>query len=156
MDTGPSLFLLFALEIGLFAVAALGLWFGLRALRRRVLQGSGGWAALEAAFGVDAAPEAPIATGASLMVGPVLWRNCVAVGADPSGLHLAVRVPLLGGMGKRPVVIPWDAFRDPEPATLYWGTARLWHLGEPEVATLTLPSDLDARLDIAARRRGVV
>ena len=141
-----SVYAMLVVELGLVAAVAFGLWFGLSVLRRRSGHPSGGWAALEAAWGVATPPPEPITTRANLAVGRVVWRNCVVVGCAPSGLHLAVRIPLLGGLGRRPVRIPWNAFRDPEPVKLFWQDARLWHLGEPEVATLTLPAELETHL----------
>lgn len=140
------MYALLALELGLLAAAGFGLWFLLRLMRRRSGHAAGGWAALEAAWGVAMPPADPITTRASIAVGRVVWRNCVVVGCDPRGLHLAVRVPLLGGFGKKPVRIPWDAFHDPEAVKLYWQDAHLWHLGTPEVATITLPADLETHL----------
>ena len=146
------MYVLLVVELVVIVLVAVGLWFGLAALRRRSGGSSAGWAALEAAWAVADAPKDPIASRQSLMVGKVLWRNCVAVSADPRGLHLAVKVPLLGGFGKKPVLIPWEAFRDPEPAKLFWGDATLWHLGTPDVATLTLPVDLETQIRAAGGR----
>lgn len=140
------MYALLALELGLLAAAGFGLWFLLRVLRRRSGHASGGWAALESVWGSAAPPTDPITTRASIAVGRVIWRNCVVVGCDPRGLHLAVRVPLLGGFGKKPVLIPWTAFHAPEPVKLYWQDARLWHLGHPEVASITLPSELETHV----------
>jgi len=150
-----TMYLLFVVEFLFLLAIGLGLWLFLRALRRRMGGSRGGWAALEAAFGVTEPPRAPIATRATLVVGKVLWRNCVTIAADPRGLHLAVAVPVLGAMGKTPVRIPWDAFHTPEPAKLYWSDATLWRLGTPEVATITLPRDLEAKLRATRRVLGV-
>lgn len=149
-----TMYLLFLAEILALLAMGLGLRLFLRALKRRGGGSRSGWAALEAAWGVAEAPANPIVTHGTLVVGKVLWRNCVAVGLDPRGLHLAVRVPILGALGKTPVRIPWTAFHAPEPAKLYWGDATLWHLGTPDVATITLPRDLEARLAAHGHRLG--
>ena len=145
------MYVLLVVEVLFLLAMGLVLWKVLAAMKRRAGGSSSGWSALEAAWGVAEAPKDPIATRASLMVGKVLWRNCAVVGVDPRGLHLAVKVPIFGAFGKTPVRIPWDAFHDPEPARLFWADATLWRLGAPEVATITLPADLAARLDIAGR-----
>lgn len=150
-----TMYLLFLVEILFLAAMAVGLWLFLRALRRRSGGSKGGWAALEAAWGVAEPPPAPIVTRGTIVVGKVLWRNCVTVGADATGLHLAVKVPVLGAMGKTPVRIPWSAFHAPEPAKLYWSDATLWHLGIPEVATITLPPEINAALKAKGHRPGV-
>lgn len=100
----------------------------------------GGWADLAARFAVDRAPEAPLARAATIMVGPVVWKNCV--GAEPDGLRLAVRVPLFGRVGKPPLLIPWDEIVEIAPTRLHWGAARLLVVGRPTIATLTLPESL--------------
>ena len=143
------MYVLLVVEVLFLLAMGLVLWKVLAAMKRRAGGSAAGWSALEAAWGVAEAPKDPIATRANLMVGKVLWRNCVIVGIDPRGLHLAVKVPIFGGFGKSPVRIPWDAFHDPEPARLFWADATLWRLGTPEVATMTLPADLAAK--IAAR-----
>ncbi|MBV5263437.1 hypothetical protein [Pinisolibacter aquiterrae] len=103
---------------------------------------SGGWSDLAARFGVERGPEPPLVRGATLMVGPVVWKNCVAVGAEVDGLRLAVKMPLFGGVGKAPLRIPWDEIVEIAPARLHWGAARLVVVGRPTVATLTLPETL--------------
>lgn len=140
------MYLLLIAEFAFLVLMGAALWAVLKAMRRRAGAGSGGWAAAEATWSVPDRPREPIATGESLLVGRVLWRNCVDVGADLRGLHLAVRVPILGGFGKTPLRIPWDAFHAPEPAKLFWGEARLWHLGDPEVTTITLGAELEAKI----------
>lgn len=140
---------LLLVEIAVLVSAA----FGLRALWRRVKPhfggAPGGWFGLAAVYAATDPPPRPIAVRASLVVGRVLWRNCVDVGVSPTGLHLAVRVPLFGASGKPPLCLPWSAFHDPEPAKLFWRAATLWHLGTPEVGTLTLLADLEARIRAA-------
>jgi hypothetical protein len=103
---------------------------------------SGGWSDLAARFPAVRGPEAPLARSATLMVGPVVWKSCISVGADADGLRLAVRMPLFGGVGKAPLRIPWDEIVEIAPAHLHWGAARLVVVGRPTVATLTLPETL--------------
>ncbi|WP_333825993.1 hypothetical protein [Pinisolibacter sp.] len=148
------MYVLLVVEVFFLVAMGLVLWKVLAAMKRRAGGSSTGWSALEAAWGVTEAPKDPITTRANLMVGKVLWRNCVVVGIDPRGLHLAVKVPIFGGFGKTPVRIPWTAFHDPEPARLFWADATMWRLGTPEVATITLPGDLESRLDIAGHALG--
>ena len=150
-----TMYLLFLVEILFLVAMGLVLWLVLRALKRRMGGSPAGWSALAAAWAVADAPQDPILTRATLVVGKVLWRNCVTVGADATGLHLAVKVPVLGAMGKTPVKIPWSAFHAPEPARLYWSDATLWRLGRPEVATITLPQEVEAALRAKGHVPGV-
>lgn len=141
-----SLVILLLIEFAVLLLFGLGVWGLWRLVRRHFGGASGGWAGLAAAYGVAEGPRAPIATGATLVIGRVLWRNCITVGVEPAGLRLAVKVPLFGASGKAPLTIPWTAFHTPEPAKLYWRDATLWHLGTPEVGTITLPADLEAAI----------
>lgn len=119
----------------------------------------GSWSGLEAKFAVPDGPSEPVATRASLMIGPTIWRNCVRVGIEPLGLRLAIRIPILGSFGRKPLLIPWSAFVGDEPATLFWRSTRRLRIGEPPLATLTpLPDLLDlivrsGRLEGAAPAR---
>ncbi len=109
-----------------------------RSADRRVIPPAGGWDRLEARFATDATPIDPVARAASIMVGTTAWKNCVAVGIEPDGLHLAVKVPLLGAFGKKPVLIPWVEIVETAPARLWWGPARRLVVGRPTLATVTL------------------
>lgn len=109
-----------------------------RSVGGRVVPPAGGWDRLEARFATDAAPTDPVASAASIMVGTTAWKNCVAVGVEPDGLRLAVKVPLLGAFGKKPVLIPWEEIVETAPARLWWGPARRLVVGRPTIATVTL------------------
>ncbi|MDK9697021.1 MAG: hypothetical protein OEL76_11565 [Siculibacillus sp.] len=140
------MYLLLIAEFAFLVLMGVALWAVLRAMRRRSGGTSGGWAAAEAMWGVADPPRDPIARRENLLVGKVLWRNCVVVGVDPRGLHLAIAVPIFGAFGKKPVLIPWDAFHDPEPTRLMWAEAHRWHLGTPVVTTITMTRALEAKL----------
>lgn len=107
-----------------------------------VIAPSGGWSDLATRFAATAPPEAPLARAATIMVGPVVWKNCIQVGAEEEGLALAVKVPLFGRAGKSPLIVPWDEIVAIAPARLHWGAARLLVVGRPTIATLTLPETL--------------
>ena len=135
-----------------FLLFVVGVVWLLKRLRRRATEGrasdglaippSGGWTELAARFATDLPPPRLLAERVSVMVGPVAWKNCVAVGVGPDALFLAVEVPLLGAMGKRPLKIPWSEIGDGGPTTLYWKAARLLVVGRPTLATVTLPGAL--------------
>lgn len=112
---------------------------GARGADGRAIAAEGGWDVLAARFtDRDPAPE-PLAHAATVMVGATVWKNCVTVGVDDVGLHLAVKVPLLGGMGRPPLLVPWEEIVEVVPARLHWGLARRLVIGRPTLATLTLP-----------------
>lgn len=100
-----------------------------------------GWRGLAARWAIAEETSAPLTRHATIAVGAVRWKNCVVVGVAPGGLRLAVRVPILGRMGTRPLEIPWSVFPAPEPARLRGAAALIFRLGDPPIA-LTLPTAL--------------
>ena len=118
---------------------------------RRAPPPDGGWKDLAANWGTDLPAKEEVARRVSLSIGAVRWRNCVVVGLGERGLHLAVRIPLLGALGRRPLDIPWFEITDVGPATLYFMEARVLEIGHPPIARLVLPSAIVA--EIVRRRR---
>ena len=108
----------------------------------RVIPSAGSWSALEAHFATTTPLADPVARAASIMVGRGTWKNCVAIGVEPAGLHLAIRIPILGSFGKKPVLIPWDEIVESAPSRLYWGPARRLVIGRPTIATVTLTESI--------------
>lgn len=151
-----------AVEMAFLVVVAAAVVFVLRRLRARVAAGvtpallqagadeappvAGSWSALAARWAAAGPPRTPDVARASLMIGPVAWKNCVAVGLGPEGLHLAVRIPVFGSFGRKPLLIPWSEIVSTAPTTLWWRDARLLVVGRPTVATVTLPGDLWAEI----------
>jgi hypothetical protein len=97
-----------------------------------------GWDTLLRHYATAAGPEGEILKRQSLVVGSVVYRYIVTAGIGETGLYLAVGGPL----PRRPVLIPWDAFKRASPVRLFWQKAALVTLGDPEVGTLTLPMTL--------------
>ena len=144
----PALLAMIVDTIILVLVVVGLVWF-LKRLRRRATEGrtsdglaippSGGWRELAAHFATDLPAPVKLADRATIMVGPVVWKNCAVVGVGPDALFLSVKVPLLGALGKRPLKIPWSEIGDGGPTTLHWKPARLLVVGRPTLATITLP-----------------
>ena len=108
----------------------------------RTIPAAGSWSALEARFATSAPAAEPVVRAASIMVGGTAWKNCVAIGVEAEGLHLSIRVPLLGAFGRKPLLIPWDEIVESAPTRLYWGPARRLVIGRPTIATLTLTESI--------------
>lgn len=117
--------------------------------RGRDIAPAGGWSALAERFTAAAPPAAPVARGVTAMIGTTLWKNCVAVGAGRDGLALAVKVPILGTMGRPPLLIPWTEVAPCVPARLQWRAARLFQIGRPPLATLTVPEAVAVAIESA-------
>ncbi|MFO0910404.1 MAG: hypothetical protein U0794_19010 [Isosphaeraceae bacterium] len=112
--------------VGLIAV-------GLIVLRRALAKGPGaGWGALTEHFGTEEPPVGnPIFHGESVKVGRVVAKRCALVGVSARGLYL--KCPW-----RKAVMIPWTAFSDRRPATLYWGHALQLSVGDPAIASITV------------------
>ncbi len=143
------------IESVLAVLVVVALVHGLRLLRRSIGGAGGGWAALATRYAVAEAPSTPIAAHASVMIGRILWRNCVVVGVERRGLRLAVKVPLLGAFGKPPLLIPWGDFGAPEEALLHWQPADRHPVGHPPITTLTVPRELEQAIVASGHRFGV-
>lgn len=99
----------------------------------------GSWSDLETRFATPRGPDAPLARSVSVRIGAAIWKNCVSVGVDDAGLHLAAKAPVLGDFGRSPLRVPWDEIVEVRPARLYWKAARQLVVGRPPLATVTLP-----------------
>lgn len=80
-------------------------------------------------------PEARGRLWQTVMVGPVVYRRCVAVVVDSRGLYLHVK-PILSSFP--PVLVPWSEFRSASRAFLHWRDARRLEVGDPSVASITV------------------
>jgi hypothetical protein len=75
------------------------------------------------------------------MIGPLLYRGSMTIGADASGLWLAPGFLLSLALRGR-LTIPWAEIVKTEPAHVFWGKATTLVIGAPVIATLTLQQDL--------------
>lgn len=67
----------------------------------------------------------------TVKIGAVVYKRCVTLGVSDAGLYVAT-------WGKS-ALIPWAAFTGIGHATLYWQKVPLLTVGDPPVATITLP-----------------
>jgi hypothetical protein len=102
---------------------------------------AGGWSELAQAYGVKAPAPEDGNERQSLVVGRVLYRNCVEVAATEAGLYMKLGFPA-SILARPAVLIPWRKFTRLDDARLYWRKAALLSIGGPVTATLTLPMDL--------------
>lgn len=140
----PWLLLYLLIFLAVLAVAAVALRLLLPLVLAHFRGGSGGWAALAASYAAAEEPAGELLRGRSIVAGVVLYRFCVTVGIAAPGLYLAAETPITPS--PKPLLIPWSAFRRVEPARLFWRKAALISLGDPQVGTLTMPTDLYARM----------
>jgi hypothetical protein len=100
------------------------------------------WNALSNRYGTSTEPEGVVLKRQSLVAGSVVYRYLVTVILSDAGLYLAVGGPL----PRKPILIPWQDFKDVTLAKLFWQKAALVSIGAPQVGTLTLPMTLYDRM----------
>lgn len=128
---------------GLAALAAF--WSGIVWLIAQL----GGWGRLARHFATDAppAPEARSFSMASGAVGMSRYNGALRVHVQPDGLRLSVLLPFRPG--HPPVLIPWAEIASVERKTRFAISTYEVAVGDPEVATLTLPeSVIEAMRDV--------
>jgi hypothetical protein len=135
----------FILYLAIFVVIVVVFAIGLRLLMPIILQhlkgSTGGWGRLSQAYATTRQLPAQIRARQNIVVGKVLYRNCMIVGFDNAGLYLEIGFPL-SMLGRRRLFIPWTEVKGIEDGRLFWRRAALLSLGEPPVGTITLPMQL--------------
>jgi len=135
----------FALNLAAFFVVFIVIAVVLRFLAPIVLKhfkgSAGGWSRLVAVYATTRPLPAQARSRQSIVVGQVLYRNCMTVGFDDSGLYLEIGFPL-SVFGRRALFIPWREFKHIDEGRLFWRKATLMSLGDPPVGTITLPMSL--------------
>ncbi len=92
----------------------------------------GGWGALADAYGTLGPLTGQIAERQTIQIGAVTYKRCVTLGAANEGLYVAI--------WRKMALIPWTEFKGLGQATLYWQKVPLLTVGDPPVATVTIPA----------------
>ena len=142
MDPWFIFFLLVA--IGAIAVVALAIFVLRRIIMQHFAGTGGGWNGLARIYATQKAVPDPAWKRQTVVVGSVLYRNCVSVASDSEGLYLVLSPSAL--LRRPPLFIPWTEFKRLESGRLYWQEAALLSLGEPVRGTLTMPLDLFVKI----------
>ena len=119
--------------MGVIAVAVLitGMVYAIIALVQRIDGSKGGWRRLVAVYSTVNPPAGSIAPRETLKIGAVVYKRCVTVGIADEGLYVSI--------WRKTALIPWDDFRKIEQATLHWKKVPMLTVGDPPVATITVP-----------------
>jgi hypothetical protein len=135
--------LIFFLAVFLVVLVAAGI--GLRLLAPLIVRhfkgSSGGWSRLSAAYATARQMPARLRARQSIVVGQVLYRNCMTMAFDDAGLYLELGFPM-SLLGRPRLFIPWTEFKRTDEGRLFWRKAALLSLGEPLVGTITVPMEL--------------
>lgn len=132
----PAVFLVVVVVI--FAV---GGWFLVPIIAQHFKGAAGGWSRLSEVYATTRQLPTRLLRRQTVVVGRVLYRNCITVGFDDIGLYLATGFPI-SIFGKRALFLPWTEFMRVDEGRLFWSRAAVLSLGEPVVGTITMPMEL--------------
>lgn len=91
----------------------------------------GGWRRLLKEYLAPCSAQGQVHRRQTLKIGAVVYKRCVTVGIADEGFYLNV--------WRKTVRIPWQDFKRLGQATLYWQKVPMLTVGEPPLATITVP-----------------
>ena len=92
---------------------------------------TGGWRRVAEVYPSMNPPTGQIVTRQTLQIGAVTYKRCVTLGIADEGLYVAI--------WRKTALIPWTEFKAIGQATLYWQKVPMLTVGDPPVATMTVP-----------------
>lgn len=125
------LVLLIVLGVVMVAGFVTALVFFILFLVKQLSGTTGGWRQLAEAYTTPKPPRGQIVTGQTLQVGAVTYKRCVTLGIADEGLYVTI--------WQKTALVPWTEFKGIGEATLYWQKVPLLTIGNPPVATMTVP-----------------
>ena len=126
-----SLMLLIIAGVLLLAGFVVGLVFFILFLVKSLGGTTGGWGKLAVTYGSNNPPTGQITKGETIQVGAVTYKRCVTLGVANEGLYVSI--------WRKTTLIPWTEFKGIGQATLYWQKVPMLTVGDPPVATMTVP-----------------
>jgi hypothetical protein len=92
---------------------------------------TGGWGKLAEVYGTNNPPTGQVTKRETIQVGAVTYKRCVTLGVADEGLYVSI--------WRKTALIPWTEFKAVGQATLYWQKVPMLTVGDPPVATMTVP-----------------
>jgi hypothetical protein len=126
-----NLMLLIIAGFLLLAGFVVGLVFFILFLVKSLGGTTGGWGKLAEVYGTNNPPAGQITKGETIQVGAVTYKRCVTLAVADEGLYVSI--------WRKTALIPWTAFKEIGQATLYWQKVPMLTVGDPPVATMTVP-----------------
>ena len=122
--------------VGTLLLAGLigGLVFLILTIVRSLGGHAGGWRRLVEKYSTANPPQGQVHKRQTLQIGAVVYKRCVTVGVTDEGLCVSI--------WRKTVLIPWQDFKRLGQATLYWQQVPMLTIGEPPIATITVPLPL--------------
>jgi hypothetical protein len=92
---------------------------------------TGGWRRLAEVYATANPPSGHVTKRETIQVGAVTYKRCVTLGVANEGLYVAI--------WRKTVLIPWTEFKAVGQTTLFWQRVSMLTVGDPPVATMTVP-----------------
>lgn len=92
---------------------------------------TGGWGKLAEVYGTNNPPTGQVTKRETIQVGAVTYKRCITLGVADEGLYVSI--------WRKTALIPWTEFKGIGQATLYWQKVPMLTVGDPPVATMTVP-----------------
>ena len=116
----------FVLILGAFLIVLAGIALGTRLLVPIIAQhfkgAAGGWGRLSELYATTRLLAKQVFRRQNVVVGRVLYRNCITIGFDDAGLYLERGFPM-SILGKRTLFVPWTEIKRVEEGRLFWRKA---------------------------------
>jgi len=125
------LVLLIVAGVLLMAGFVVGLVFFIFFLVKSLTGATGGWRKLAEVYGTANPPTGQVTSGATITVGAVTYRRSATLVVADEGLYVSI--------WRKTVLIPWTEFKGVRQATLSWQKVPMLTVGDPPVATMTVP-----------------
>ena len=125
--------LILLIVAGVLPVAGfvVGLVFFILFLVKTLTGAAGGWRRLAEVYATANPPTGQITKRETIQVGAVTYKRCVTLGVADEGLYVSI--------WRKTALIPWTEFKALGQATLYWQKVPMLTVGDPPVATMTVP-----------------
>jgi hypothetical protein len=99
---------------------------------------TGGWRQLAETYATTQTPAGESAVRQTIQIGAVTYKRCVTLTVADEGLYVSI--------WRKTALIPWPEFKGIGEATLFWQKVPLFTVGDPTVATMTLPVPIFQRI----------
>ena len=125
------LVLLILLGVVFLAGFIVGLVFLILFLVKSLGGTAGGWRRLAEVYGTDKTSTGQTTKRETIQVGAVTYKRCVTLGVADEGLYVTI--------WRKTALVPWTEFKAIGQVTLYWQKVPMLTVGDPPVATMTVP-----------------
>ena len=128
---GLLLSLLILLGIVLFVGAPAAMVMLTVFLAKQISGGQGSFGRLAEQYSINRRSAENPFVRQTVQVGAVVYKRCVTLAVEPEGLYIA--------KGKKRLLIAWREFKSVGRTRLHWQVVPLLTIGDPTVATMTVP-----------------